>query len=275
MASQIKGAFSRQIIPNWQDSSTVAECEALEAGVGGAEALARITGSKAHTRFTASQIMRFRRLFPADYEATDRISLVSSYVTTLLSDGEIKGIDESDACGMNLWDMSSPTRGWSDKVLEIIAPGAAKELARKLGTVETDGGRVVGRIGKWFVQRYGFDPECAVVPGTGDNPATFLSLVLKEREGMVSLGTSDVVLVSTAAYNPHPEFHAFFHPAMIAPPSIQEGKRETNESFRYFNMLVYKSASSCCVEQGRADRRWLTCPRARPRQVLQQIVERA
>lgn len=245
MAKQLEGAFARGIIPNWQDSSTVSECEALEAGVGGAEALARITGSKAHTRFTASQIMRFRRLFPADYDATERISLVSSFITTLLcADGEVKGIDESDACGMNLWDMSSPKRGWSDNVLEIIAPGEGDELARKLGTVETDGGRVVGNIGKWFVERYGFSPDCAVVPGTGDNPATFLSLVLKEKEGMVSLGTSDVVLVSTAAYNPHPEFHAFFHPAMIAPPSSQDGARDTSESLRYFNMLVYKSESA-------------------------------
>lgn len=261
MAPQLKDAFSRAIIPNWQDSSTVPECEALEAGVGGPDALAKITGSKAHTRFTASQIMRFRRLFPEAYAATDRISLVSSFVTTILcADGEVKGIDESDACGMNLWDMSSPTRGWSEKVLEIVAPGEGEELARKLGTVETDGGRVVGNIGKWFVERYGFSPECVVVPGTGDNPATFLSLVLKEKEGMVSLGTSDVVLVSTAAYNPHPEFHAFFHPAMIAPPSSQDGERAQSETLRYFNMLVYKSEYSCVPHQTWADSRRLACP---------------
>ncbi|BEJ12925.1 hypothetical protein CspHIS471_0300990 [Cutaneotrichosporon sp. HIS471] len=244
MAPQMKGAFSRDIIPNWQDSSTVEECKALEAGVGGAHELARITGSKAHTRFTASQIMRFRSHFPQAYGVTDRISLVSSYVTTLLcADGEVKGIDESDACGMNLWDMASPGRGWSQAVLDVIAPGEGAELARKLGRVETDGGRVVGTIGRWFVERYGFDPECVVVPGTGDNPATFLAFSLREKEGMVSLGTSDVVLVSTAAYNPHPDFHAFFHPAMIAPPSIQDGARDTSEPLRYFNMLVYKNGS--------------------------------
>ncbi|GMK57827.1 hypothetical protein CspeluHIS016_0406610 [Cutaneotrichosporon spelunceum] len=244
MASQMVEAFSRDIIPNWQDSSTVHECQALEEAVGGAHELARITGSKAHTRFTASQIMRFRTHFPDAYTATDRISLVSSYVTTLLcADGEVKGIDESDACGMNLWDMTSPGRGWSKAVLDVIAPGEGAELARKLGRVETDGGRVVGNIGRWFVQRYGFDPECVVVPGTGDNPATFLAFSLHEREGMVSLGTSDVVLVSTATYNPHPDFHAFFHPAMIAPPSVQDGARETSETLRYFNMLVYKNGS--------------------------------
>lgn len=181
MAEQLSGAFSRDVIPNWQDSSTVAECEAITAGVGGPSTLARVTGSSAHTRFTGSQIMRFRRLFPDAYANTERISLVSSFITTLLcADGDIKGIDESDACGMNIWDMSRAERGWNETILDIIAgdaPGEGAELAKKLGTVETDGGKVVGRIGNWFRQRYGFSPDCAVFPGTGDNPATFLSLV--------------------------------------------------------------------------------------------------
>ena len=55
------------------------------------------------------------------------------------------------------------------------------------------------------------------------------------------MGTSDVVLVSTNAYNPHAEYHAFFHPAQIARPSVQDGEREEHEDMRYFNMLVYKS----------------------------------
>ena len=93
-------------------------------------------------------------------------------------------------------------------------------------------------------------------PGTGDNPATFLSLTrefspgyvlanvdpVRPSEGLVSLGTSDVVLVSTSIYNPHPEYHAFFHPAQIAPPCTQDtGMRDGHEKLRYFNMLVYKS----------------------------------
>lgn len=53
------------------------------------------------------------------------------------------------------------------------------------------------------------------------------------------MGTSDVVLVSTDNYRPHPEYHAFFHPAQIAPG----GKARGNARLRYFNMLVYKSES--------------------------------
>ncbi|ORY30996.1 putative xylulokinase [Naematelia encephala] len=234
---QLQGAFSRETIPNWQDSATTAECRAIEAAVGGPEALAEITGSKAYERFTGAQIMRFKRLEPQAYAATDRIGLVSSAITTLLClDGEVKGIDESDVCGMNLWTMNNPARGWHAGILAAIAgKDGAEELARKLGTVERDGGRVVGKIGQWFVKRYGFNPECCVFPGTGDNPATFLSLTLRPSEGLVSLGTSDVVLVSTSSYNPHQEYHAFFHPAQDA-ESSQAG-------LRYFNMLVYKNGS--------------------------------
>jgi xylulokinase len=259
LAPQLKDAFSRQTIPNWQDSSTTAECRELEAALGGPEGLAKATGSKAHERFTGAQIMRFRKREPAAYAATDRISLVSSAITTLLClDGEVKGIDESDACGMNLWTMDTAERGWNGKVLQAIAGAdGVEELKRKLGRVETDGGRVVGRIGKWFVERYGFSPECCVFPGTGDNPATFLSLTRKPSrlhldladpgvrpsEGLISMGTSDVVLVSTDNYRPHPEYHAFFHPAQIAhssPHDLDHASKD-NARLRYFNMLVYKS----------------------------------
>ncbi|OWT40210.1 xylulokinase [Cryptococcus neoformans Bt1] len=246
LSSQLAEAFSRPIIPNWQDSSTTAECQALDAAVGGPAALAQLTGSRAYERFTGAQIMRFKRVDPVAYDQTDRIGLVSNTVTTLLClDGEVKGIDESDACGMNLWTMNRKQRGWNQELLKAIAgDDGAAELSRKLGTVETDGGRVVGHIGKWFVDRYGFNSECCVFPGTGDNPATFLSLTLRESEGLVSLGTSDVVLISTSTYHPDPEYHAFFHPAQIAPPSEQdEQNRQGAEPLRYFNMIVYKNGS--------------------------------
>lgn len=72
-----------------------------------------------------------------------------------------------------------------------------------------------------------------------------LTITVRPSEGLVSLGTSDVVLVSTSNYNPHPEYHAFFHPAMIGPPSIQDSEqRQGAEQLKYFNMLVYKSEST-------------------------------
>ena len=60
------------------------------------------------------------------------------------------------------------------------------------------------------------------------------SAAVRPSEGLISLGTSDVILVSTKNYAPNKEYHAFFHPAQIPPD--QGGK-----GFSYFNMLVYKS----------------------------------
>lgn len=240
LTEQVEEAFSRKVVPNWQDSSTVKACKAFEEAMGGGEELAKVTGSKAHTRFTGPQIYKFRSQEPEAYKNTERIGLVSSFVTTMLCVGQeedegsvIKGIDESDACGMNLLDMRSSSAGWDPTLLSLTAGsdpslGGASELERKLGAIYRDTGVPVGHVGSWWQERYGFSPNCQVFPGTGDNPATFLAFSLAERQAIISLGTSDTVMVATREYVPDAEFHAFFHPA----------KRGA-----FFNMLVYKSGS--------------------------------
>jgi len=56
-------AFTFQRSPIWQDSSTKNECEALEYLVGGPQALANLTGSRAYERFTGNQIARVSTTF--------------------------------------------------------------------------------------------------------------------------------------------------------------------------------------------------------------------
>ena len=65
---------------------------------------------------------------------------------------------------------------------------------------------------KFFVSRYGFDEACAIIPFTGDNPATIISLPLKENDAIVSLGTSTTFLMSTPHYRPDPSYHFMNHP---------------------------------------------------------------
>ncbi|GAA5878909.1 hypothetical protein JCM8547_007550 [Rhodosporidiobolus lusitaniae] len=204
-------AFALSTSPNWQDSSTSRECRDLEAA-----------------------ILKLRRESPNVYEQTERISLVSSFLTTLFcADGEIKSLEESDACGMNLWNLETG-QAWDPDLLRCVAGGdeGADELVRKLGPVEKDGGVAAGRIGDWFVKRYGMSEDCLVNHFTGDNNATILSFSLLPGELVVSLGTSDTILLSTTEYAPDPDSHVFSYPTNRA-----GGKRS------FMAMLCYKNGS--------------------------------
>ena len=48
LVEQLKGGFSCETSPNWQDASTQSECDAFDSALGTETELARVTGSKAH-----------------------------------------------------------------------------------------------------------------------------------------------------------------------------------------------------------------------------------
>ncbi|KAK9475507.1 uncharacterized protein V1510DRAFT_359048, partial [Dipodascopsis tothii] len=212
LASQLcPTAFANQFSPNWQDHSTVKECVELEHKIGGAEKLAKLTGSKTHHRFTGPQIMRFINRYPDEYEQTSRISLVSSFLASIFL-GSIAPFDVSDVCGMNMWDI--PAGKWNEEILKIVSGGEneAITLKKKLGEVEPDGGKHLGHIADYYVKRFGFAKDCIVTPVTGDNPGTILALPLRPLDAIVSLGTSTTFLVSTPNYETSPAYHMFSHP---------------------------------------------------------------
>ncbi|KAH9884792.1 D-xylulose kinase [Cubamyces lactineus] len=190
LAGQLSpAAFSIQRAPIWQDSSTTRECRELEAAVGGAQALADLTGSRAYERFTGTQIAKIRRTEPDAYNATARISLVSSFMPSLFL-GSIAPIEVSDASGMNL--MNVLTCEWDDRLLEAAG---GPELRGKIGPEPAPGGTFLGKIHPYWVQRWGFNPECEIAPFTGDNPATVIALSTP-GDAILSLGTSTTFLLS-------------------------------------------------------------------------------
>ena len=65
--------FSHPFSPNWQDHSTTAECELIEKEVGGAEALATLTGSKAHHVHTLSNSLTLEIHRPANIEISEAV----------------------------------------------------------------------------------------------------------------------------------------------------------------------------------------------------------
>ncbi|GAB7354359.1 hypothetical protein MBLNU459_g4866t1 [Dothideomycetes sp. NU459] len=204
------GAFSHPHSPNWQDASTQKQCDLFDAELGDADMLAEVTGSKAHHRFSGPQILRFHTKYPEHYENTSRISLVSSFLASIFL-GKFAPIDIGDVCGMDLWDIKHGK--WNEKLLALAAgKSSAKDLEQKLGHVPEDGGKSFGNISNYFVKRYGFAPDCSIIPFTGDNPSTILSLPLRASDAMVSLGTSTTFLMSTSNYLPNPSYHFMNHP---------------------------------------------------------------
>ncbi|KKK18125.1 D-xylulose kinase, partial [Aspergillus ochraceoroseus] len=156
------------------------------------------------------QILRFQRKYPDIYRKTTRISLVSSFLASLFL-GHIAPFDISDVCGMNLWNIKKGA--YDEELLKLCAGSSGVEdLKHKLGEVPEDGGFHLGKVDPYYVQRYGFSPDCTVIPATGDNPATILALPLRPSDAMVSLGTSTTFLMSTPSYKPDPATHFFNHP---------------------------------------------------------------
>ncbi|KAH9884461.1 hypothetical protein F4778DRAFT_560585 [Xylariomycetidae sp. FL2044] len=211
LVDQLSGVFAYEFAPSWQDHSTQKECDDFDSHLGGKQLLAKITGSSAHHRFTGTQILRMRRRRPEVYNATARISLASSFLASVLL-GSVTEIEISDVTGMNLWDIAA--EDWSEPLLELTAGGreGVPALRRKLGEVPIDGGRKLGAIAPYFVERYGFAPDCQIAPFTGDNPATILSLPLRPLDAIVSLGTSSTFLMNTPRYVPDPSYHFMNHP---------------------------------------------------------------
>ncbi|KAK5088165.1 hypothetical protein LTS08_004776 [Lithohypha guttulata] len=208
---QLDGALAHPFSPNWQDASTQKECDEFDRALGSPADLAKATGSKAHHRFTGPQILRFQRKYPEKYQKTARITLVSSWLASIFL-GKFAPFDISDVCGMNLWDINAGT--WNEKVLELTSGTFGIEtLKQKLGgSVPQDGGAHFGNISSYFVERFGFSPDCEIIASTGDNPSTILALPLQPNDAIVSLGTSSTFLMSTSEYLPDPSTHFFNHP---------------------------------------------------------------
>ncbi|HSH09145.1 MAG TPA: FGGY family carbohydrate kinase, partial [Oceanipulchritudo sp.] len=184
LAENFTGGFSRATSPIWMDTSTTAQCRAIEAAVGGAMVVCEKSGSIAVERFSGPQIRRFAELDPQAYADTARIHLVSSFMASVLA-GTDAPIDHGDGAGMNLLDLRS--LDWDPELLQATAPGLRAKLppARSSQTV-------VGPVASYFVEKYGFSPTTLVVAFTGDNPSSLVGMnATQPGKVIISLGTSD------------------------------------------------------------------------------------
>lgn len=211
-----KAAFSRQNAPNWQDHSTSKQCKEMEGVVGGSYQMSRITGSKAHLRFTGPQILKIVEEEPETYHATSSISLISNFLSSLLC-GKLIPLDEADVCGMNLYDISK--RKFYQPLVDLVNEKNADsndDITEKLlgNPVSCKEPKKLSNICQYFQDKYGFNANCSIFPFTGDNLATICSLPLQKDDILLSLGTSTTVLLVTDQYKPSPNYHLFIHPTI-------------------------------------------------------------
>ncbi|KAI1316734.1 hypothetical protein EDD11_009550 [Mortierella claussenii] len=236
LAELFKHAFTVLESPIWQDTSTTAQCDEIEEYLGrtdqhgrafdvgeerdkatiqikGRQRLAELTGSRAYERYTGSQILKLVQKQPEIYRATERISLVSSFLESLLI-AQYGMIDAADGSGMNL--LNIETKIWEPVLTRFIGQGGGGKssencgsaddednkdtLVNKLGPVDASGRAVQGVLSRWFRRRYGFRDDVAVVTFTGDNPATVMAMRAEPGDAIVSLGTSDTLLLYTDSY---------------------------------------------------------------------------
>ena len=222
-------AFAVLDSPIWADSSTTAECRAIEAAVAnGAAGVADLTGSRAYERFTGAQMLAVATRFPDAWTTTSRVSLVSSFCASLLT-GAFVPMDYSDASGTLLMDLKRRT--WSPAILSC-SPLAPLDLGTKLGGEPIPSHQIVGTVSGLLQQRWGFSAECAVAASSGDNPCAIAGLGLSRAGDLaLSLGTSDTLLgVAPAAdATPATEGHVMAHPT---------------DPFAVFGMLCYKNGGA-------------------------------
>jgi xylulokinase len=206
LRDQLQDVFAFDAAPVWMDSSTSGQCRERDTTLGGAQAVAELTGSRSYERFTGNQIAKIYQQHPDAYAATDHIALVSSFTASLLI-GTYAPIEPGDGAGMNL--MNIRTRRWAPAALRCTAPG----LEKRLGPI-TPSHKVIGRLSRYFTDRYGFAPHTQVIAFSGDNPNSLAALGLaRSGDIAISLGTSDTVFGALSAPKPSAaEGHIFGNP---------------------------------------------------------------
>ncbi|KAF0915606.1 hypothetical protein E2562_037461 [Oryza meyeriana var. granulata] len=221
LAPQLAAALATPESPVWMDSSTAAQCREVEEAMGGALELATVTGCRAHERCTGPQIRKMYQTRRQVYDTTERVSLVSSFMASLLIGG-YACIDETDGAGMNLMDIA--TREMRRDALEATAP----DLEHKIGKL-APAHAVAGTLAPYFVQRFQFRSNCLVVQWSGDNPNSLAGLTLSDPGDLaISLGTSDTVFGITDL--PEPSLDGNILPNPVDPKT-------------YMVMLCYKNGS--------------------------------
>ena len=208
LSKQIQPCLSRSQSPIWMDTSTTLECQEIAQALGGNNIICQKSGSVAIERFTGPQIRRFYKSSLAAYSNTARIHLVSSFICSILS-GQDCPIDTGDGAGMNL--MNLETNTWDTELIHVTAPN----LEDKLPNI-VQGNTIVGKLTKYFIEKYGFSKDVSIIVFTGDNPSSLVGTAASSPgKTIISLGTSDTFFAAMpdTVSDPNGYGHVFGNPS--------------------------------------------------------------
>ena len=204
-ASELKtllsDAFSYPTAPIWMTANTVSQTDAVRNGVGGTAEMINLSGSDAPLRFTGAVVRRVAEQHPEHYAATAKIQLISSFIPAVLTGNANVPIDYGNGCGMSLMNYRSKT--WDSALLAATSDGltGGKETLQSKLPALARPDSIVGTVAAYYVEKYGFDGNCAVIAGSGDNPQAKVPIA----GDLLSLGTSFVNMVSTDGDTLDPE----------------------------------------------------------------------
>lgn len=185
----------------WNDNRSALQCETLRAADSGLEALA---GNRIMPGFTAPKMLWVREHEPGVFSRVAKVLLPKDYLRLRLT-GDY-ATDCSDASG-TLW-LDVATRAWSERALATCG------LSVEHMPILCEGSAPTGTVRSEWCRRWGIPQDAVVAAGAGDNAASAIGLgAVEPGEGFVSLGTSGVIFLSTAQFQPKLEraVHAFCH----------------------------------------------------------------
>ena len=185
----------------WNDGRSGPQCEQLTRDV---PQLSAITGNLAMPGFTAPKLQWVRVHEPEVFAQVRRVLLPKDWLRLMLTGEAVS--EMSDAAG-TLW-LDVGRRDWSDVMLD--ATGLTRSHMPRL----VEGSEASAFLKPELRARWGLPATVPVAGGAGDNAASAVGMgLVRPGEGFVSLGTSGVVFVSGAAFQPNPAqaLHAFCH----------------------------------------------------------------
>jgi xylulokinase len=185
----------------WCDTRTSSECAEIEAVVG-RDGLARLVGNAALEGFTLPKLLWLRRHEPAAFARIRHVVMPKDYVAWALT-GEL-GTEVSDASGTLAF--SPRERAWSVPLLDAVG------IDPRLFPAVAESSDVRGRLSPSVAAAVGLPATTIVACGAADNAAAAVGLgAIREGTGLVSIGTSGVVLLPTAKLRVDPtlRLHAF------------------------------------------------------------------